>query len=371
MARRKSLAETAATWTLPWPAPWDNDRLLGHGAAEASIVAASASGRMPHAWLITGPRGIGKSTLAHRFARFLLAGDAGGGLFSAPSSLDVDMEAPAIRRMRAGGHADFRRIERTVGKNGRLRTQIVVDDVRDLGQFMHLTPAEGGWRIAIVDAADEMNYAAANALLKLLEEPPQRAILILVAHSPGRLLPTIRSRCRRLPLRSLGDAQVVELLGTYLPEVDTSQRAAVAQLAEGSIGQALALARAGSLSLYRDVVSVIASLPKLDVAAAHSLGERVARRSEEGEADWRALVFLLDWWLQRLLRIGAQGSPQPPLVENERGLAQRLLESASLDRWMAAWEKTGHLFARADAVNLDRKQVTLGAFFALQAAMAG
>jgi DNA polymerase-3 subunit delta' len=370
MAKRKSAAPPPNVWSHAWPAPWDNPRLVGHDAAERHILHAVGSGRMPHAWLFCGPRGIGKSTLAHRFARFLLAGESAGGLFGEPSSLAVDIEHPAIRRMRAGGHADFRRIERSLDDRGRLRRDIVVDDVRDLGEFMHLTPAEGGWRIAVIDAADEMNRNAANALLKVLEEPPRRAALILVAHAPGRLLPTIRSRCRRLDLRPLGDPVVVDLLGDYLPSGDPVQRAALAEIAGGSIGQALTLAEAGSFALYSALIEVLASLPQLDIAAAHILGDRLARRGEESEGEWRALTFLVDWWLQRLLRGAAVGRSAPPLVPREQGLAERLLATASLDRWLEAWEKIRELFARADAINLDRKQVTLGALFTLQAAMA-
>jgi len=369
MARRKQLSESRDEAALPWPQPWDNGRLVGHEAAEVKILQSVLSGRLPHAWLISGPRGIGKSTLAHRFARFLLAGETGGGLFGAPESLAVDMELPQIRRMRVGAHPDFRRIERSLDDNGRLRGEIVIADVRDLGEFMHLTPAEGGWRIAIIDAADEMNRNSANALLKLLEEPPRRAVLILVAHSPGRLLPTVRSRCRHLPLHPLSDEQVGALIDLYLPGIDAAQKRLSIGLAEGSAGQALSLARAGSLDLYETLIGLLGSLPRLDTAALHGFADKVARRGEESEAAWRALVFLLDWWLQRFLRSAASGEAAAPLVQKEQGLADRLAGAASLDRWLEAWEKIGHLFARADAVNLDRKQVTLGAFFALQAAM--
>src|SRR4029077_16039314 len=139
---------------------------------------------------------------------------------------------------------------------GRMRLEIAVDDVRDLGAFMHMTPAMGKWRVAIIDAADEMNRNAANAVLKILEEPPSNAVLLMVAHAPGRLLPTIRSRCRRLAVPPLADALVMRLLGDYAPDVKEQERAALAQLAEGSIGRALELAGAGSLELYSEMVSV-------------------------------------------------------------------------------------------------------------------
>ncbi|HJQ60713.1 MAG TPA: DNA polymerase III subunit delta' [Vineibacter sp.] len=364
MARRP---EKEATEAPPWTTPRMNPRLVGHDAAEYALLAAFVSGKLPHAWLIAGPRGIGKATLAHRFARFLLAGDHGGGLFGGPTSLATDLAAPAAHRVAAGGHADLRTVERSLSDRGRLRTEIVVEDVRELGQFMRLTPAEGGWRVAIIDAADEMNRNAANAVLKILEEPPARAVLLLVAHAPGRLLPTIRSRCRRLDLHALPEDVVAALMGDYLPEVAADERAVLARLADGSVGRALELARAGGLELYRGMVELLAGLPALDVAATHAFADRVARRGEEGDSDYRTVVFLLDWWLASLIRQGAVGSVGAPLVAREAGLREKLLAAAGLDRWMQVWEKVAHLFARADAVNLDRKQVVLGSFLALQA----
>src|SRR5271165_3045369 len=174
------------------PEPRANPLLLGHEAAEATLAAALHSGRLHHAWLLTGPAGIGKATLAFRFARRLLAGHGGEGL-------QLDSTHPVFRRVAVGAHADLLTVERAFDpKRKRQRTEIVVDDVRRIGGFLHLTPAEGGWRVVVVDGADELNRNAANALLKVLEEPPPRALLLLTAAAPGRLPATIRSRTRRL-----------------------------------------------------------------------------------------------------------------------------------------------------------------------------
>jgi DNA polymerase-3 subunit delta' len=376
MARGKASVDASELekleWPYDWPPPWRSKRLLGHETAEKTMLAAHESGRLHHAWLMAGPRGIGKATLAWRFARFLLCGQQQGGLFGggAAEGLDVAADAPGRSLVDARSHPDLFHLRRTLNPDtGRMRAEIAVDDVRELGAFMHMTPAMGRWRVAIVDSADEMNRNSANAVLKILEEPPPNAVLLIVAHAPGRLLPTIRSRCRRLALQPLADDIVVRLLGDYAPEVKEQERAALARLAEGSIGRALELAGAGSLELYSEMVSVLATLPELDMARLHGFAERFARRGEEANAAWRTLNYLFDGWLKGLARQSALGGEAAPVVPSERGLQSRLLAAASLDRWMEAWENAARLFARADAVNLDRKQTVLVSFLSLQSAM--
>src|SRR5438105_582601 len=235
------------------PSPRGNPDLIGHEAAEQALRRLFEAGRLPHALLLSGPRGIGKATLAFRLARFVLANGAEEGSLLAPSARVADdhgglataPESGVFHRVEAGGHADLLTVERAYDpRRRRLRSEIVVDDTREIAAFLRLTPAEGGWRGVIVDGADEMNRNAANALLKILEEPPRRAALLLVAHSPGRLLPTIRSRCRRFPLAPLPPTIVRALLHRYRPELDAETAATVTALAEGSIGRALDLAAA-------------------------------------------------------------------------------------------------------------------------------
>ena len=260
---------------------------------------------------------------------------------------------------------------RSIHDTGRMRAEIAVDDVRGLGAFMHMTPAMGEWRVAIVDSADEMNRNSANAVLKILEEPPPNAVLLIVAHAPGRLLPTIRSRCRRLALQPLADETVVTTCSaTMRPSTKAEERRALARLAEGSIGRALELAGAGSLDLYREMVEVLATLPDLDMPRLHGFAERFAKRGEEANADWRSLNYLFDGWLKGLARqCGARRRKLHPSCRRRAACTGELLAAASLDRWMEAWEKVAQLFSRADAVNLDRKQTVLGSFLALQSAM--
>jgi DNA polymerase-3 subunit delta' len=373
MARGKTSSDPAELekleWPYAWPPPWRNDRLLGHDGAERTLLDAEKSGRLQHAWLLTGPRGIGKATLAWRFARYLLCGSDGGGLFGdAPQGLSVPADAPGRNLVDARTHSGLYHLRRSLHpKDNRIRDEIAIDDVRDLTTFMRKT--EDGRRVAIVDSADEMNRNSANAILKILEEPRPNSYLLIVAHAPGRLLPTIRSRCRRLALQPLDDDTVITLLGDYAPDTKPEERTALARLAEGSIGRALELSSAGSLDLYREMVEVLATLPDLDMPRLHGFAERFAKRGEEANADWRSLNYLFDGWLKGLARQAALTAEAAPVVPTESGLRTRLLGAASLDRWLVASDRVAELFNRADAVNLDRKQTVMGSFFALQSAM--
>src|SRR5499427_6700940 len=198
------------------PPPRETTALFGHADAEREFLIAYRSGRVPHAWLIGGERGIGKATLAYRIARFVLAHPDPSRVPTA-SSLALDPDHRTVRRIAVNAHPDLLALERTVGDTGRMRTVITVEQVRRLVTFFGSTAGEGGWRVCIVDSADELKYPeGSNALLKMLEEPPPRSLFLLVSHAPGRLLPTIRSRCRRLVLRPLGQGDVVMAARTAL-----------------------------------------------------------------------------------------------------------------------------------------------------------
>jgi DNA polymerase-3 subunit delta' len=356
-----------------WPAPRENPDLIGHEEAEASLAAAVASGRLAHGWLITGPRGIGKATLAFRFARYLLANRGAEaeapGLFgaaetAAPAGLRIDPNLPVFRRNASGGHADLITVERSWDeKKKKRRGEIVIGDVRDIGQFLHLTPAEGGWRVVVVDCAEDMNRNAANAVLKVLEEPPRRSVLLLVSHAPGRLLPTIRSRCRRLALKPLADAQVRALLARYRPELEPTDQALLVWLAQGSIGRALALAEEEGLELYRELGEQLGRLPDLDIPAVHDFADRLAR-DREGDR-FRTAADLLEGWMARLLRTASLGRPDPGIPPEEAQILGRLAGSRGLDQWLALWEKVTRLIAGAEQADLDLKQVWIGAMLAL------
>ncbi len=344
---------------------------MGHGQAERTLLSAWRSGRLPHAWLISGRPGIGKATLAYRFARFVLAGDRqdAPGLFgeTVSPSLQIASDHPVFRRVAAGGHGDLLTIERVFDeKRQRLKLDIPVEEVRRIAPFLRLTAAEGGWRVVVVDGAERMNAAGQNAILKILEEPPPGALLLLVSANPGALLPTIRSRCRKLGLQPLDEATTAALLERHRPDVPGPDRLALARLAEGSPGRAIDLADAGGLELYRSMVGLLAGLPALDLAAAHGWTDGLVRGGD-GSA-WAAATALLVWWLARLARAPARGTVPAEIVPGEAALMTRLVAGGGLDRWMEVWEKVDRLFTRAETATLDRKQVVLNALLLVAAA---
>ncbi len=374
--------------------PRNNPDLFGHEKAEAVLHGAWKSGHLHHAWLITGPEGIGKATLAHRFARFLLSqgaqdseggsggGTSGGDLFADDPScappeesrgeLYTDPGSRIFGRVVAGGHADLLTVARGIDpKSKKLRGDIVVDDVRGIGGFLHMTAAEGGFRVVVIDAGDEMNRNAANALLKSLEEPPARTVLLVVSHIPGRLLPTIRSRCRELRLAPLGKADFAAVLTRLDPGLDARERDELFRLSGGSPGKSLRLTEEGGLELYHEVLELLSGLlpgeagrrAGADIAALHALADRVT--GKKGEAAYHTLVDLLSSWISRLIRFGAGGGAGP----EESPIMQRFLAAASLDQWLEVWDNQQALFAQTDGLNLDRRQAILNAFFNLEKAV--
>jgi len=342
------------------PAPRANPQFVGHPAAEQALLRAWQSNRLHHAWLISGPRGVGKATLAFRFVRHVLAGDHRGLFADASGALDVPAAAPVFRQVAGGGHPDLLTIERGYDeKRDRYRTEIVVDDVRALGAFMHLKAAAGGWRVVVIDSIDELNRNAANALLKVLEEPPAQALIILVSHAPGRLLPTIRSRCRRLTLGPLDEHVMEELLSRHSPGLAETDRRLLIRIADGSIGRALEIVAGGGLDLYRDIAGQLLELPRLDAAALHTLGDRLGHK--DAAELFRLATELLTGWIGRLIRVAATGQGTADVIEGEGRQFATLAARHSLDQWLELWEKMTRLFARAESANLDRKQVWIGA----------
>ncbi len=343
------------------PHPRHTLRLFGHEAAEAEILAAFASGRMPHGWLLAGPRGVGKATLAWRFARAALAFPPGG---ESPRSLDLPADHPVVRRVAALSEPSLALIRRGIDeRSGRPRTQITIDEVRRLREFFALSAPDGGRRVVIIDAADEMTTAAANALLKLLEEPPEGALLLLVAHRPQALLPTIRSRCRLLRLGPLGAAALSQAVAQALATPPENPEA-LAALAAGSVGEAVRLVVDDGLGLYARLVQLVAELPTLDRRAVHELATVLTERAADRRLELGIRLF--ETLLARLAHAAATGSLPAEAAPGEAALARRLGLSPAF--WA---EHAALLPARARnarALNIDPAAIVIDMLIGLQAA---
>jgi DNA polymerase III subunit delta' len=327
--------------------PHETKALFGHGEAERALLDAYKSGRIAHAWLIGGPPGIGKATLAFRLARFVLAHpDPRAPEVQKATSLAVDPAHPVARRIAAQAQGDLLVLERVINEDtGKLYTVIRVDDVRRTVSFFGNTAGEGGWRICIVDKVDELQRPnAANALLKILEEPPPRSLLLLVSDAPGRELPTIRSRCRRLLLRPLQAEDVVRALaessgrGAAEPELRQA-----AEAAEGSVGRALGLLDGPALALRQRVLELFAQLPDPDPRALHALGEAIGGSDPK---TLEAFMDLVNGWLSARLGEGTKGTAQ-------------------MARVAETWERVNRAAREAETYNLERKPLVFSVFDAL------
>ncbi|MEJ0042426.1 MAG: DNA polymerase III subunit delta' [Rhizomicrobium sp.] len=316
--------------------PRETLRLVGQDAALARAARAIRGGHPPGAWLITGPPGIGKATLAYRIARYVLAY---GATAAGPEDLSVPgREANAIQ-VAAASHSGLLVLKRGLNDSGKLMNDLSVGVVRKLSGFFGMTSGAGGWRVAIVDTADDMNDAAANALLKMLEEPPPRAMLLLLSNVPGRLLPTIRSRCQRLDLRPLDDAMLDAELARLLPDTSPAERAALARLSGGSIGMALRLAGGDAVALAREADLLLDRAQAPDIAAILALGDRIYRVTD-GLSTFG--TYLIDALTARIR-------------------ARALDGGTHLDRWVECLNRLKASFARTTALNLEPRQTLLNA----------
>lgn len=306
--------------------------MIGHDHEETMLAEALTGRRPHHAWMLTGPQGVGKATLAYRAARRLLGAKPVG-----PRPLDAAADDPVVRRIDQMAHPDLLVIRRSLNDKGKVRREITADDARQLSQFFTLQPAEGGWRVAIVDALDDLNRNAANALLKSLEEPPQRAVILLVCHTPGAVLPTIRSRARKLTLRPLSQEAVRRALG------DGADEAAV-RLGDGRPGRAIALAaqKAGAAEASLDAALEAAARGR--PAAMLQLGVNLG-----AGADTRAALML---WLMkraaaRAARVG-QGLEAP-----EGAWLERLGQPRRAVAWANAYAEIGALEAQFSGLDME------------------
>ncbi|MGC2410097.1 MAG: DNA polymerase III subunit delta' [Methyloceanibacter sp.] len=348
-------------------APREVDRLFGHKAGLAEFEDALRSGRLHHAWLLVGPEGIGKATLAYHLAREVLAlGEAAPGERTQVSPIGDNH--PVFRKVAALSHPNLLLLRRSWNEKSKRYSQwIGVDEVRRLRSFLGHSAGEAGWRVVIVDRADELNQNAANALLKALEEPPQRTLFLLVAMAEGRIPVTIHSRCRTLRMTTLDAKDLEEAAGAALArdgyEIDAEPLATALALSQGSVRRALELATGEGIGLYRELLAALGRLPELDGPRLHRLVERLGGASDSERLD--LFLSLLLGLLERLIRAAAT---REELSSDERELARRLLGRSNLPHWVEVWEAIGRAKADAASLNLDRSLLVLEAFYRLQQA---
>jgi DNA polymerase-3 subunit delta' len=335
------------------PHPRDVTTLIGHAAAESELLEAYRAGRLPHAWLIGGSAGVGKATLAWRFARFILANpDPSQAEVHAARDLSVPPEAAAARLVASQAHPDLAGLRRMWNADRKtFYGDIRVEDVRLALQLFQKSAGAGGWRICIVDTAEDLNRAGANALLKMIEEPPERALFLILAHRPGLTLPTIRSRCRRLQLDPLSPAEVLSIvhgLGDPWRDIDAGALEVAVRGANGSVRETLKRVDPERSEMEAMIAAVIAKLPDFDARAVHRLAEAVSARGADEAFDDLTLA-LYDWLEARVRARGAEG-------------ARRLAPLADL------WEKARAATRDTETYNLDKRLHVLSLFAELSAA---
>ena len=338
--KRSEADEVPEADALPHaPHPRHVHSLVGHSRAEAEMLAAYREGRLAHAWLIGGTQGIGKATLAWRFARFVLANpDPGASAVREAQDLHVEPSHPAARLLAGLAHPDFALIRREwQATTKKLASEIAVDAVRQGLQVFQLSAAFGGWRVAIVDSADELNPNSANALLKMIEEPPERSLILIVSHRPGQVLPTIRSRCRRLRLDPLNEDEIVAAvtgLGPPWSEAGQEAIAAAARRADGSVREALVRLAPGSGGAGALIDEVVAALPRPDPRAVAKLADAVGARA--GDEAFLAFHREVYGWLAAYARDVEPGSVR-------------------VEEIGALWDRIRDAERETEGLNLDRK----------------
>lgn len=328
------------------PHPRDVYQLAGHREAENALLEAFNSARMAQSWILGGRQGIGKATLAWRFARFLMANPQPPAEGQKPfESLQIDETHPAARRLSAMAYSDVFLLRREWNHQTKKHyTEIRIDDVRRMTARFHQASAEGGWRVAIIDCAEDLNRNSANALLKLIEEPPPRSVFLFISHRPAQMLATLRSRSRMILMQPLSDAEIVDATAGLGAPWSGKGAADIRQAAErsgGSVRDALRLLSGSGVKILARVEAVLNTLAKPDWRAAHELADSVAGR--ENESDFEAVIgAILDWIDAKARSAAASGA-----------------HLAQLAPLAEVWEKTARSVRETEALNLDRKLLIL------------
>ena len=356
------------------PHPSEAITIFGQDSAQQQFLNAFDRGRLHHAWLLSGPRGVGKATLVWKIAKFLLTtpnAPAQDGLFGAMSqhvsNLETPPDHPALPRILAGSEPALCVLRRSYDeKRKRFKQNITVDDVRSLKSFFGLSAADGGARVVIIDAADDMTGSAANALLKMLEEPPKNAFLFLISHQPAALLPTLRSRCRELRLSALSHDMVQQALTQAKIHLSEEQSSLFTRLSAGSAGQAIRLAQLDGDALYSALISTLQTLPSLNQSAALKLAESFAGQANSERFD--LLIDLIDYILGQAAKTSLIPlDPDPDITTLDQKLLTTLHKGPiGARKWALLQQDISKRMRHGRAVNLDPVTLILDMFFKIE-----
>lgn len=356
------------------PHPAQTTKIFGQNKATKEFLDVFAASRLHHGWLISGPRGVGKATLAWQIAKFLLTtpdldqdGELFGGPPEIPHTLEISPDHPVSRRITAGSEPGVFPLRSAYDdKRKRHKQMITVDEVRKLKSFFGLTSTDGGRRIVIVDCAEDMNPSAANALLKILEEPPENAFLFLISHQPARLLPTIRSRCRELRLSRLDKPSMTLALEAADINFDISQQDSLTKLSGGSIGEAVRILNMQGLPLYKSIIDMFGSLPRLDNEKAHAMADKFSGRGTSPE--FELFISLFEIALNRLAISGVRNQDFEHIESfGESKIFARLSpDRLSAIKWAELAQSASERLRHGRAVNLDPAALILDTFFKIE-----
>lgn len=335
--------------------PRTNTKLFGHEETESMLLRDLESGKLPHGVILSGARGAGKATLAYRFARTLLSGR---------TDMELSTEDPIFRRIAAGSHTDLLVIELLYDpKKDEYASEISIEQSRTIAQNLSLTPAEGQWRVVIIDSANALNTKSANAILKILEEPPPQTILMLIAHNVGGLLPTIRSRCRVIPLKPLSQKNFAKCLHHIAPEISGEEITALGIISDYSPGIALELKEQGAIELYYEILDLLCSASELDNQRIYRFCEQIGS-GKKAHGNWQLFSHIVLCIMERVAKKSA-GAEITKISAGEEGALSKLSTMYSSATWATKWQEVLSQFLLAERSHLDYKQVALAFFHSL------
>ena len=355
------------------PLPRENLNFISDNNYEKIFIDSYNSNSFHHAWLLTGPKGIGKSTLAYRFARFILSQNDtqnNNNLFEAISSnqhsLECTPDDEIYKKIISNSHGDLMVIELTQDVKGKNKKSISVSEIRKIKPFLSKTSVTGGWKVIIIDSMDEVTFNAENALLKSLEEPPIKTLVILISTNPAKLLPTTISRCRKLPMSPLSNKTLNELLNMYLPNLESGDEKVLSLLSTGSIGNALNLYENDGVKVFKELINLYSNLPSINVGIINKLSEEWAKDNL-----FKLSIELICWWISRIIKFKAQNnfSEYEEVVTGDKKISKNISNLINLEELLNILENIRTKYNKVNSLNLDKRNIVFTSLMELPNSM--